>query len=73
MTLFRTGDIVRREGDYSGRTRVVSFSHLDTDEKEYVTLNQMLDGWQVWNALDLDLVRREEPTAEVLAAGTAAA
>ncbi len=65
--MFKKGDVVRRKGDPSGRTRRVVHVQRDTDDTRHVLLDQLLDGWQVWNANQLELVTRPPTNVEKLA------
>lgn len=50
----RIGDTVRRKGDSSGRTRVVTSVTMGG----VVELDEKLDGWLIWDASKLELVAR---------------
>lgn len=65
---FRVGDIVRRKGDTSGRTRVVVFASMGGN---VVELDTILDRWLIWDASKLELVQRQPATAPHPAAAAA--
>jgi len=55
QTSLKVGDVVRRKGDPSGRTRAVKELYSGG---QIVMLDDFLDGWLIWDARKLQRVER---------------